>query len=125
MLFGTDGIRGEVNRWPLTAEFVLRLGQAIAYMIEHEEHSRPRVLIGRDPRQSGCMLESALAAGLMTRGVDVMLVGVITTPGVAYLTRTHHTQLGVMISASHNPFDHNGIKVFGADGFKVPDEIEI
>lgn len=86
---------------------------------------QPTVVIGRDPRQSGYLLESALAAGLMSRGIDVMLAGIITTPGVAYLTRTHQAQLGVVISASHNPFDHNGIKIFGADGFKIPDELEI
>jgi phosphoglucosamine mutase len=124
-LFGTDGIRSEANRWPLTADFVLRMGQAIAQMVSRDGDTRPRVLIGRDPRQSGYMLESALAAGLMSRGVDVALAGVITTPGVAYLTYKHHTQLGVVISASHNPFAHNGIKVFGPDGFKIPDEMEL
>jgi phosphoglucosamine mutase len=123
-LFGTDGIRGIVNRWPLTPDFVLRLGQVVAQVIERDADARPQVVIGRDPRQSGCMLESVLAAGLMSQGVDVMLAGVITTPGVAYLARTQRTQLGVMISASHNPFDHNGIKVFGADGFKISDEME-
>jgi phosphoglucosamine mutase len=124
-LFGTDGIRSEANRWPLTADFVLRMGQAVAHMVSRNGDARPRVLIGRDPRQSGHMLESALAAGLMSHGVDVMLAGVITTPGVAYLTRKHHTQLGVVISASHNPFAHNGIKIFGPDGFKIPDEMEL
>ncbi len=121
-LFGTDGIRGEANKWPLTANFALRIGQAIAQIIE--KGIRVRVVIGRDTRQSGHMLESALAAGLMSQGVDVMLAGVITTPAVAYLTRTHQTQLGIMISASHNPFDHNGVKIFGADGFKISDELE-
>jgi phosphoglucosamine mutase len=124
-LFGTDGIRSEANRWPLTADFVLKTGQAVAHMIGRNGDARPRVLIGRDPRQSGHMLESALAAGLMSHGVDVMLAGVITTPGVAYLTCKHHTRLGVVISASHNPFAHNGIKIFGPDGFKIPDEMEL
>jgi phosphoglucosamine mutase len=123
-LFGTDGIRGEVNQWPLTVDSVLRLGQAMARVIERKRDVRSKVLIGRDPRQSGLMLESALSAGLMSQGVDVMLVGVITTPGVAYLTRVHSVQLGVVISASHNPFSHNGIKVLGPDGFKIPDEME-
>ncbi len=123
-LFGTDGIRSEANQWPLTANFTLRIGQAIAQIISLEGDTRPRVVIGRDPRQSGHMLESALAAGLMSQGVDVLLAGVVTTPAVAYLTRTQQTQLGIMISASHNPFDHNGIKIFGADGFKIPDELE-
>lgn len=124
-LFGTDGIRSEANRWPLTADFVLRIGQAAAQVVGRDGDTRPRVVIGRDPRQSGCMLESVLAAGLMSQGVDVMLAGVITTPGVAYLTLKHQVRLGIVISASHNPFDHNGIKIFGADGFKIPDEMEM
>ncbi len=124
-LFGTDGIRGEANHWPLTVDFVLRTGQAIAQMTRHDRDIRPRVVIGRDSRQSGFMLESALAAGLMSQGVDVMVAGVIPTPGVAYLTRTHQAQMGIVISASHNPFDHNGIKIFGRDGFKISDEIEM
>jgi len=124
-LFGTDGIRGEANQWPLTADSVLRVGQAAAQMMRRSGDARPGVLIGRDPRLSGYMLESALAAGLMSQGAAVMLAGVITTPGVAYLTRMHEVQLGVVISASHNPFDHNGIKIFGADGFKIPDEMEM
>ena len=122
-LFGTDGIRGVINQWPLTADFSLKLGQAVACVIGSGD-ARPTVVIGRDPRQSGYMLESALTAGLTSQGVDVMLVGVIPTPGVAYLTRTHQAQLGIVISASHNPFDHNGIKVFGPGGFKIPDETE-
>jgi phosphoglucosamine mutase len=124
-LFGTDGIRGKANRWPLTAPFLLKVGQAVAQVIGDEGDARPQVVIGRDPRRSGAMLESALAAGLMSQGVDVKRTGVIPTPGVAYLTRTHQAQLGVVISASHNPFDHNGIKLFGADGFKIPDETEM
>ena len=124
-LFGTDGIRGAANQWPLTPAFALRIGQATAQMITRDGDTRPKVVIGRDPRQSGTMLESALAAGLMSQGVDVMLAGVIPTPGVAYLTRTHQAQLGIVISASHNPFDHNGIKIFAANGFKIPDETEM
>jgi phosphoglucosamine mutase len=124
-LFGTDGIRGVANQWPLTPNFALRIGQATAQMISRGGDTRPKVVIGRDPRQSGAMLESALAAGLMSQGIDVMLIGVITTPGIAYLTKTHQAQLGIVISASHNPFDHNGIKIFGSDGFKIADEMEI
>lgn len=124
-LFGTDGIRGKANRWPLTAEFVMKVGQAAAQMIDRTGNTRLQVLIGRDPRLSGGMLESALAAGLMAAGVDVMLAGVIPTPAIAYLTRTHGMQLGIVISASHNPFDDNGIKMFGPDGFKIPDETEL
>jgi phosphoglucosamine mutase len=123
-LFGTDGIRGIVNQWPLTPDFALKLGQAAAQVVCRGD-AKPVVVIGRDPRQSGYILESALAAGLMSQGVDVRPAGVITTPGVAYLTRTHQAHLGIVISASHNPFDHNGIKIFGADGFKIPDETEM
>ena len=124
-LFGTDSIRGEANRWPLTADFMLKAGQAVAQVIRRNGDARPRVVIGRDPRQSGFMLESALVAGLTSQGVDVMLAGVIPTPGVAYLARTNQAQLGIVISASHNPFDHNGIKVFSGNGFKIPDEMEM
>jgi phosphoglucosamine mutase len=123
-LFGTDGIRSQANRWPLSADFVLKLGQAVANVIGHQD-ARPTVVIGRDPRRSGYMLESALTAGLTSQGVDVMLAGVIPTPGVAYLTRTRQAQLGIVISASHNPFEDNGIKIFGTGGFKIPDEVEI
>lgn len=122
-LFGTDGIRGIINQWPLGAPFVLKIGQAIAQVLLHED-SKPVVVIGRDPRLSGYMLESALTAGLTSQGVDTMLAGIITTPGVAFLTRQHQAQLGIVISASHNPFDHNGIKLFGTDGFKLADEKE-
>lgn len=130
-LFGTDGIRGEANHWPLTASFALRLGQVIAQLMRtsvvrgRKGDARPTILIGRDPRLSGDMLQSALAAGLTSQGADVMLAGVISTPGVAYLTRALSVTLGVVISASHNPFDHNGIKIFGGDGFKIPDEMEM
>ena len=124
-LFGTDGIRSVANQWPLTADFVLRMGQAAAQMLRRNGVTNPTVVIGRDTRLSGYMLENALAAGLMSQGVDVALAGVIPTPGVAYMTRTHGAQLGIVISASHNPFDHNGIKIFGASGFKIPDEMEL
>ncbi|RLC95542.1 MAG: phosphoglucosamine mutase [Chloroflexi bacterium] len=124
-LFGTDGIRGVANHWPLTPAFVLEIGQAAAQMLRRNGGTDPTAVIGRDTRLSGHMLESALAAGLASQGVDVMLAGVIPTPGVAYLARTHGAQLGIVISASHNPFDHNGIKMFGGDGFKIPDEVEL
>ncbi len=123
-LFGTDGIRGTANQWPLSASSVVRIGQAIAQTL-NQEGDNPKVLIGRDPRQSGHMLEHALVAGLTSHGVNTMLVGTIPTPGVAYLTRKHGCQLGIVISASHNSFEHNGIKLFAADGFKIPDETEI
>ena len=121
-LFGTDGIRGVANEWPLTPEFIARIGGAIGQVLGRGEHVR--ALIGRDTRQSGAMIENALAAGMMAQGIDTLHVGVLTTPGVAYLTRRLATCCGVSISASHNPFEDNGIKVFGADGFKVPDASE-
>jgi phosphoglucosamine mutase len=122
-LFGTDGIRGVANRWPLTSDFVVRVGQAIGHIIAHES-GKPMVVIGRDTRLSGEMLEIALASGLMSQGVDTLHLGVITTPGIAYLTTKLGARLGIVISASHNPYEDNGIKVFGPDGFKIPDEME-
>jgi phosphoglucosamine mutase len=122
-LFGTDGIRGVANQWPLTSDFVVRVGQAIGQIIAHES-GKPVVVIGRDTRLSGEMLENALAAGLMSQGVDTLHLGVITTPGIAYLTTKLGARLGVVISASHNSYEDNGIKVFGPDGFKIPDEME-
>jgi phosphoglucosamine mutase len=123
-LFGTDGIRGVANQWPLTSDFVVRVGQAIGQIIAHES-GKPVVVIGRDTRLSGEMLESALASGLMSQGVDTLHLGVITTPGIAYLTTKLGARLGIVISASHNPYEDNGIKVFGPDGFKIPDEMEV
>lgn len=123
-LFGTDGIRGIANQFPLTPEFVTHIGSAIGQVLRRDG-KHPLALIGRDTRLSGAMIENALAAGLMSQGFDTLHVGVITTPGIAYLTRTLGARCGISISASHNPFDYNGIKVFGSDGFKVPDEAEI
>ena len=122
-LFGTDGIRGIANQFPLTPEFVVHLGGAIGDALRRD-HERPVAIIGRDTRLSGTMIESALAAGLMSQGFDTLHVGIITTPGIAFLTRTLGARCGISISASHNPFDYNGIKVFGSNGFKVPDESE-
>ncbi len=125
--FGTDGIRGRANAGPLTPEFVVRLGQAAAEVfLERRGESRewPAVVIGKDTRQSGDMLESAISAGLNSRGVDVRLAGVLPTPGVAMLTRETGAAFGVVISASHNPFADNGIKFFGPDGYKLDDAFE-
>ncbi len=122
-LFGTDGIRGIANRWPLTPEFVTRLGRAIGEALG-QPGERPLALIGRDTRQSGGMIENALAAGLLAQGFDTLHVGVLTTPGIAFLTRALGARCGISISASHNPFEDNGIKVFGPDGFKIPDASE-
>ncbi len=122
-LFGTDGIRGIANQFPLTPEFITHLGAAIGAVLGRATH-KPIALIGRDTRLSGAMIESALAAGLMAQGFDTLHVGVIATPGIALLTRAVNARCGIAISASHNPFDYNGIKVFGGDGFKIPDEQE-
>ncbi|PZA05683.1 MULTISPECIES: phosphoglucosamine mutase [unclassified Meiothermus] len=122
--FGTDGVRGVAGEPPLTPEFVLKLGQAAgAYFKAHTP--RPVVLLGKDTRQSCDLLEAALAAGLMSQGVRVEHLGVLPTPGVAYLTRQLGATAGVMISASHNPYQDNGIKFFSAQGDKLPDEVEL
>ncbi|QEA11751.1 phosphoglucosamine mutase [Comamonas flocculans] len=122
--FGTDGIRGTVGREPITPDFVLRLGHAVGRVLKRQGE-RPRVLIGKDTRISGYMLESALESGLNSAGVDVVLLGPLPTPGVAYLTRALRADLGVVISASHNPFADNGIKFFDARGSKLPDAWEL
>ena len=121
--FGTDGIRGTVGQGPITPDFVLRLAHAVGRVLKRTE-DRPTVLIGKDTRISGYMLESALESGFNSAGVDVVLLGPLPTPGVAYLTRAQRASLGVVISASHNPFADNGIKFFSAQGTKLPDEWE-
>lgn len=121
--FGTDGIRGRVGEEPITAEFALRLGRAAGTVLR-SQHARPRVLIGKDTRLSGYMLESALEAGLAAAGADVILLGPMPTPAVAFLTRSQRAQAGVVISASHNPYEDNGIKFFSADGEKLDDAVE-
>ena len=127
--FGTDGVRGKVGEVPITPEFVMRLGYAAGRVLAASDRrlspgARPAVLIGKDTRISGYMLESALEAGLSAAGVDVYLLGPMPTPGVAYLTRALRVQAGVVISASHNPYDDNGIKFFSAGGQKLPDKLE-
>ena len=128
--FGTDGIRGKVGEGPITPEFVLRLGYAAGKVLAGADRwartgARPTVLIGKDTRVSGYMLEAALEAGFSAAGVDVMLAGPMPTPGIAYLTRALRLAAGVVISASHNPYYDNGIKVCSADGNKLPDEVEL
>jgi phosphoglucosamine mutase len=123
-LFGTDGIRGTANQPPMTAEIALRLGLAAGGYFTRGDH-RHRVVIGKDTRLSGYMLEPALTAGFIAMGMDVTLLGPLPTPGVAMLTRSLRADLGVMISASHNPYEDNGIKLFGPDGYKLSDEIEL
>ncbi len=123
-LFGTDGVRGHVNQYPITAEVALRLGRSAAYVLK-KEGRRNLILIGKDTRLSGYMLESALTAGICSMGMNVVLVGPVPTPGIAFLTRSLRCDAGIVISASHNPYDDNGIKFFSHDGFKLPDEVEL
>lgn len=122
-LFGTDGVRGVANEHPITAEIAMQLGRAIAHISKRGPH-RHRIMIGKDTRLSGYMLEFALSSGVCSLGVDVLLVGPVPTPAIAFLTRSMRADAGVMISASHNPFQDNGIKFFGHDGFKLDDSIE-
>lgn len=123
-LFGTDGVRGLANRHPMTAELVLELGRAIGYRLR-AVHKRPKVLIGKDTRLSGYLIETALASGLVSVGADVHLCGPLPTPGIAFLTAGMRCDAGVVISASHNPYQDNGIKLFARDGYKLPDEDEL
>jgi phosphoglucosamine mutase len=122
--FGTDGVRGTVGASPMTPEVVLRLGYAAGKVLAGRDGEHPSVLIGKDTRISGYMLEAALEAGLAAAGIDVYLCGPLPTPGVAYLTRALRLSAGIVISASHNPFPDNGIKFFSGDGFKLPDAVE-
>ena len=122
-LFGTDGIRGEANIHPMTAEVALQLGRALAYVINYGPR-RSRIVVGKDTRLSGYLLEYAITAGICSMGVDALLLGPMPTPGIAYITHSMRADAGVVISASHNPFQDNGIKFFKGDGFKLPDELE-
>ncbi|MCF8532436.1 MAG: phosphoglucosamine mutase [Reyranella sp.] len=122
-LFGTDGVRGRANSDPMTAEVAMRIGMAAGQVFKRGEH-RNRAVIGKDTRLSGYMIEQALTAGFLSVGVDVLLLGPIPTPAVGFLTRSMRADMGVMISASHNPFEDNGIKLFGPDGFKLSDAVE-
>lgn len=124
-LFGTDGVRGEANSWPMTAEMALKLGAAAGRYFRRDGRNAHRVVIGKDTRLSGYMLENALTAGLTSTGMNVLLLGPVPTPAVGYLTRSMRADLGIMISASHNPAKDNGIKFFGPDGFKLSDEAEL
>ncbi|RMF23293.1 MAG: phosphoglucosamine mutase, partial [Deltaproteobacteria bacterium] len=123
-LFGTDGVRGVANAEPMTPESILRLGRAVGRYFQTSSDRRHKIVIGKDTRLSGYMIETALASGLCSMGVDVLLVGPMPTPGIAFLTRSLRADAGVAISASHNPFEDNGIKFFGPDGFKLPDAAE-
>lgn len=123
-LFGTDGVRGVANNYPMTTEIAMQLGRAVAYVFKNGNR-RHRIVIGKDTRLSGYMIENALASGICSMGVDVLLVGPLPTPGIAFITTSMRADAGVVISASHNPYQDNGIKFFSADGFKLPDETEL
>src|SRR5690242_7763789 len=125
--FGTDGIRGRTGQWPISADFMLKLGRAAGAVLAGQGSGakRPSVVIGKDTRISGYMFESALEAGLVAAGVDVKLLGPIPTPAVAFLTRSLRADAGIVISASHNPYEDNGIKFFSASGEKLSDAIEL
>jgi len=125
-LFGTDGIRGRANDHPMTPEMALQLGRAVAHVFKSEhEHARPRIVIGKDTRLSNYMFETALQAGICSMGVDAVQLGVLPTPGIAFMTTGMRADAGVVISASHNPYEDNGIKFFAGDGYKLPDEVEL
>src|SRR5690348_7947990 len=121
--FGTDGIRGQSNVFPMTPDLAMRVGIAVGTIFRRGNH-RHRVVIGKDTRLSGYMLENAMVAGFTAAGLDAFVLGPIPTPAVAMLTRSLRCDIGVMISASHNPYEDNGIKFFGADGYKLTDDIE-
>jgi len=126
-LFGTDGVRGVANIYPMTTDIAMQIGRAIAFLVKKQkpdtEHN-PRIVIGKDTRLSGYMIENALASGICSMGVNVLLVGPLPTPGIAFITTSMRADAGVVISASHNPFQDNGIKIFSRQGFKLPDEEE-
>jgi len=122
-LFGTDGVRGEANRYPMNAEIAFAIGQAVVYILK-KEHDRPRIVIGKDTRISGYMLESSLEAGITSMGGSPYLLGVLPTPGIAFVAQSMRADAGIVISASHNPYQDNGIKIFSGSGFKLSDEQE-
>ena len=123
-LFGTDGIRGKANEYPMTPEIALRIGRAIPRVLRFSGANHSRVIIGTDTRISGYMFEAALSSGLVSGGVDVFLAGLLPTPAVAYLTKSMGCDAGIMVTASHNPYEDNGLKIFGADGYKLSDDLE-
>ncbi|MBT8361702.1 MAG: phosphoglucosamine mutase, partial [Deltaproteobacteria bacterium] len=122
-LFGTDGIRGVANSHPMTTEIAMQVGRAIAFIVKDRSNGHG-IVIGKDTRLSCYMLENALSAGICSMGVNVMLVGPMPTPGISFITTSMRADAGVVISASHNPFQDNGIKIFANDGFKLPDSVE-
>lgn len=124
-LFGTDGIRGLANQYPVTPEVALRVGRACGYLFKNGDKKKHKIVVGKDTRLSGYLLEMAITSGLCSMGVDCVMVGPIPTPGIAFLTQSIRADAGIVISASHNPYFDNGIKIFAADGFKLNDDIEL
>jgi phosphoglucosamine mutase len=122
-LFGTDGIRGLANEFPMTTDLALKVGCGAAHIFK-SRHRRPKIIIGKDTRLSGYMIEYAITAGICSMGVDALLVGPLPTPGIAFITGSMRADAGIVISASHNPHEYNGIKIFGSDGYKLPDDME-
>ncbi|MCE5333788.1 MAG: phosphoglucosamine mutase [Desulfobacteraceae bacterium] len=122
-LFGTDGIRGVANAFPMTPDLAMKVGASTASFYR-SKHRRPKIIIGKDTRLSGYMIETAITSGICAMGVDVLLVGPLPTPGIAFITNSMRADAGIVISASYNPYEYNGIKIFGGDGFKLPDETE-
>src|SRR6476646_11888651 len=128
-IFGTDGVRGSANVEPVTAETALKLGRAAAHIFKNvatlaRDHGKHKIVLGKDTRLSGYMLENAISSGILSMGVDVLFIGPLPTPGVAYVTRSLRADAGIVITASHNPYNDNGIKFFRADGYKLDDRIE-
>ncbi|MGH7979235.1 MAG: phosphoglucosamine mutase, partial [Limisphaerales bacterium] len=129
-IFGTDGVRGTANVEPVTAETALKLGRAAAHVFKNllnkqaRDRSKHKIVIGKDTRLSGYMLENSISSGILSMGVDVLFIGPLPTPGVAYITRSLRADAGIVITASHNPYADNGIKFFRADGYKLDDQIE-
>src|SRR5438094_5321937 len=128
-IFGTDGVRGTANIEPVTAETALKLGRAAGHLFKNiapqsRDRGRHKIVIGKDTRLSGYMLENAISSGILSMGVDVLFIGPLPTPGVAYVTRSLRADAGIVITASHNPYDDNGIKFFRADGYKLDDRVE-
>ncbi len=120
-LFGTDGVRGEANRYPMNAEIAFAIGQAVVYILK-KEHARPRIAIGKDTRISGYMIEGSLESGITSMGGNPYFLGVLPTPGIAFMAQSMRADAGIVISASHNPDDVNGIKIFSGGGIKLSDE---
>ncbi|MCE5241959.1 MAG: phosphoglucosamine mutase, partial [Desulfobacteraceae bacterium] len=122
-LFGTDGIRGVANKYPMTTDIAMKVGLSTAHVFKNL-HRKAKIIIGKDTRLSGYMIENAITSGICSMGVDVLLVGPLPTPGIAFLTSSMRADAGIVISASHNPHEYNGIKIFAGDGYKLPDETE-